>query len=117
MEKRDRARLMAIITEVVCLNGVDFKEGEYTFELIMVITSGDRQGEEIDKRYEFSNNPPDYLRRDLLRLGFLIQTGEELAAISDQLVGMIVRLSLDGDTSRIYIEDYFGRDDPKKYRR
>ena len=114
----DRIRVMAIVTESFCREGVGSKAGEHTFEVIMIVTSGERRGEEIDKRYTFLDDPPDYLRRDMLRLGFLIRTADELASIPKRLVGMILRVSLvkDGDASHVYIEDYFGQDDPKKYR-
>lgn len=119
MEKWDRIRLMAIIAGSVWWDGVGAKEGDHTFELVMIVTAGERRGEEIDKRYIFRDDPPDFLCRDLLRLGLLVRTAEDLQAAAKQLIGIVVRVSLaeDGDTSRVYIDDYFGRDDPKKYRK
>jgi|GEM_PF-2694319 len=117
MEKRDRIRRMAIITESGCWRGVGRDEGKSTLFFEMVYISGAAKGETIEKRYVFEGNLPDPLCRDMLRMGFMVRSFEDIESITEQLVGIVVRVSLvqDGDTLRIYIDDYFGRDDPKKY--
>lgn len=116
-DQSERARRMAIITESYCFDGVGNQYGKTILILVMVYTSGAERGEEIEKRYEFEGNPPEYLKREMLRIGFRVEQTEQLKKVVDQLVGFIVRVSLlqSGDTLRVYIDDYFGRDDPKKY--
>lgn len=65
----------------------------------------------------FEEKFPDSLCKDMLRMGFMVRSFEDIESITGQLVGIVVRVSLaqDGDTLRIYVDDYFGRDDPKKY--
>lgn len=117
MEKKERVRRMAIIAESACYDGVGNQEGKTILNLVLVYTAGAERGQEAERRYEFEGDPPEFLRRDMLRLGFLVNTAEQLKDAANQLVGIIVRVSLvqDSDTLRVYIDDYFGRDDPKKY--
>lgn len=117
MERKDRFRRMAIITESACWEGSGDEDGKTVFNLVMVYIAGEASGKELDKRYVFKENPPEYLCRDLLRMGYVVQTVDQLKDIAGQLVGAVVRVSLaqDGDTFRVYIDDYFGRDDPSKY--
>lgn len=118
MEKRDRARKMVIVTEAEFYDGVGKDVGRTIFELALTVTAGEGKGDEIVKKYVFDGALPDYLRRDLLRLGYLINSIEDLQRIAGKLIGMVLRVSLvkDGDALRVYLDDYFGRDDPKKYK-
>ncbi|WP_141826037.1 hypothetical protein [Clostridium sp. KNHs216] len=117
MEKRDRIRRMAIITESGCWKGVGRDEGKSTLFFEMVYISGSEKGKAIEKRYVFEEGLPDSLCKDMLRMGFMVKSFEDIESIAGLLVGIVVRVSLvqDGDTLRIYVDDYFGRDDPKKY--
>ena len=116
MEK-ERVYRMAIISKADCYDGVGNRMGKTILYLALVYIAGAERGTEFEKRYEFEGNPPEFLRRDMLRLGFRVETPEQLKKTAGQLPGIIVRVSLlqSGDTLRIYIDDYFGRDDPKKY--
>lgn len=118
MEKRDRVRKMVIVTEADCYDGIGSDIGRTIFELVLKVTAGEEKGDEVIKKYVFERDLPDYLRHDLLRLGYLIHSVEDLQRISRELVGMVLRVSLvkDGDALRVYLDDYFGRDDPKKYK-
>lgn len=117
MDKKDRNRGMAIITESACWDGVRDEEGKTVLNLVMVCIAGGERGKEIERRYVFKDDPPEYVRHDMLLLGYRTDTVEALKKIAGQLVGVVVRVSLvkDGGTLRVYIDDYFGRDDPKKY--
>ncbi|MCI1965870.1 MAG: hypothetical protein LKJ17_07040 [Oscillospiraceae bacterium] len=118
MEKKDRIRKMAIVAEADCWDGVGNKEGKTILELLLIVTAGEDRGDVINRQYVFEGDPPDYICRDLLRMGYLVHTVEDLKKAADELVGMVVRVSLvrDGDTFRVFIDDYFGRDDPEKYK-
>ncbi len=118
MEKKEHTRRMAIITESACWDGAREEEGKTVFNLVMICTSGEDSGKEFEKRYVFREDPPEFLRHDLLLMGYIVQSVSDLKEMADQLVGVIVRVSLvkDGDTFRVYIDDYFGRDNPKKYK-
>lgn len=111
-------RRMAIITESACWAGSGNEDGKTVLNLVMICISGAQRGQELDKRYVFASDPPEYLRRDLLKMGFRVESTERLKDIAGQFVGIIIRVSLaqDGDTFRVYIDDYFGRDNPQKYK-
>lgn len=117
MDKKERDRRLAIIAESACWDGVGNEDGKTILNLVMVCTAGAERGQEIEKRYVFQGSPPEYLCRDLLKMGYMVQSLEQLKDIAGQLVGIVIRVSLaqDGGTSRVYIDDYFGRDNPKKY--
>lgn len=117
MDKKDRSREMVIITESACWDGSGSEEGKTIFNLVMVCIAGIDKGKELDKRYVLKDELPEYLQQDMLRLGYRVNTVKKLEEISEQLTGVVVRVSLmkDGDTLLVYIDDYFGRDDPKKY--
>lgn len=117
MEKKDHMRRMAIISEAACYDGVGNQQGKTFLTLQMIYTAGAERGRVIDKRYTFEGDPPNYLCMDMLRLGFMVDSMEKLKEITEQLIGVVVRVSLtqDGDTLHVYIDDYYGRDNPKKY--
>ncbi len=117
MEEKKYVRRMAIIAEAACYDGVGNLQGKTFLTLQMIYTAGAERGQVVDKQYVFEGNPPDYLRRDLLRLGYMVDSTEKLMEITEQLIGVVVRVSLtqDGDTLHVYIDDYYGRDNPKKY--
>lgn len=115
MDKREYTHRMAIITSAGCFSGN--RCGTTVLMLAMVCISGEARGMEIEKNYEIEDALPDYLKRDILRLGYRVETVEDLKEITESLEGIIVKVSLvgDGDALRVYIDDYFGRDNPKKY--
>lgn len=119
-KKRDRR--MMIVRESACWDGYGPEEGCMVLNLVLVGMSGLGVGEELDKRYVYKASPPDCLRKDLLSMGYNVQTTDELRSIAGELVGAIVRVSVvKGDeedaAEKVYIEDYFGRDDPSKYKK
>lgn len=118
MDKSDRIRKMAIIADADCYDGAGNQAGKTILRITMLYASGEDRGEELEKRYECEAPFPEYLQKDLLRLGFRVNSCEQLKAIARQLVGIIVRVSLvrNGDTFRVYIDDYFGRGDPQKFK-
>lgn len=117
MDKKERTKRMAIIAESTCWDGSGEEDGKTVFNLMMICIAGDERGQKLDKRYVFKETLPDYLCRDLLCMGYMLKSIEQLKDIAGQLVGVVIRVSLvqDSDTLRVYIDDYFGRDNPKKY--
>lgn len=119
MTDKTRERKMMIVREAGCWDGYGKEEGCTIFNLVMVSMADSDAGKETDRRYVFKEELPDYLRRDLLVMGYNTPSVQELRGILDDMVGIVVRVSLvsDGDTHKAYIEDYFGRDDPQKYKK
>ncbi len=117
MDDKKYNHKMVIITESDCRDGVGNEMGKTVLTLRMVFTAGDDRGKEITKICAFEGDPPEFLRREMLRLGFLVSSASRLKKIAPQLSGILARVSLaqDGGTSRVYIDDYFGRDNPVKY--
>lgn len=117
MEKKEYVRRMAIIANAECYDGVGNLQGKTTLLLELIETTGAKRGQVLEKRYTFEGSPPDYLCRDMLRLGYVAESLEKLKEITKQLIGIVVRVSLtqDGDALNVYIDDYYGRDNPTKY--
>ncbi len=117
MDKSERIRKMAIISDADCYDGTGNQDGKTILQITMLYVSGRERGEELEKCYECEPPFPDFLQKDMLRLGFRVHSFEELKTIAKQLVGIIVRVSLvrNGGTFRVYIDDYFGRGDPHKF--
>lgn len=118
MDKSDRIRKMAIIVNADCYDGTGNQDGKTILRIDMLYASGEEKGQELEKRYECEPPFPDFLQRDMLRLGFRVDSFEKLKTVAKQLRGIIVRVSLvpNGGTFRVFIDDYFGRGDPEKFK-
>lgn len=115
---KNRVRKMAIISDAECWDGTGERTGKTIFEVLLIVTNGPDFGDVLISQYMFEGDLPDYLRRMLLKLGCVVNTAEGLKRIAAELTGIVVKVSLvmDGDISHVYIDDYFGRDDPEKYK-
>lgn len=113
-----KKRQLAIIDSVQISPGRGRAAGQTICELQMIIMIGEERGQRIVKRYYFDRDLPDVLKQDFLRLGMLASEIGDLERSKSELVGRIARLALVTDEDgklRIFVEDYIGSDDPRKY--
>lgn len=115
-EKHRTVKQLAIIVDSGC--ETDGKLwGKVCVYLKLLLLSDSPPRKPIWKRYRFEGNPSEYLVRDLQRLGFCADNLDQVLDAVYELPGIVVRVSLSNQdgASFVYLNDYFGRENPEKY--